>query len=179
MENAVRLRLLLVAAVAHQQPKVAAAEGLWRVTARAGRDVMAESANAVSRSLSISAASWGRAGPWRRRGKPTWVRNQWTSLAMISLTLRGARDLPGASRDHDTHRLHAMAPGLVGQTIEQAAGHPRMRAVGAAAKARPAICGQGSIVLGGGRAWSGAGQRCDGPAATSSTRRTTWLPYRP
>jgi hypothetical protein len=29
----------------------------------------------------------------------------------------------GASRDHDTHRLHAMAPGLVGQTIEQAAGH--------------------------------------------------------
>ena len=37
----------------------------------------------------------------------------------------------GVSRDHDTHRLHAMAPGLVGQTIEQAAGHqhdhPRAR----------------------------------------------------
>jgi hypothetical protein len=30
----------------------------------------------------------------------------------------------GASRGHDTHRLDAMAPGLVGQTIEQAASHP-------------------------------------------------------
>ena len=29
----------------------------------------------------------------------------------------------GASREHDTHRLHAMAPGLVGQTIERAAGY--------------------------------------------------------
>jgi hypothetical protein len=35
-----------------------------------------------------------------------------------------------------------MAPGLVGQTIEQAAGHLRMRAVGGGAKATPAICGQ-------------------------------------
>ena len=26
----------------------------------------------------------------------------------------------GASREHDTHQLHAMAPGLVGQTIERA-----------------------------------------------------------
>jgi hypothetical protein len=31
----------------------------------------------------------------------------------------------GVSRNHDTHRLHAMAPGLVGQTIEPAAGHAR------------------------------------------------------
>jgi hypothetical protein len=30
-----------------------------------------------------------------------------------------------------------MAPGLVGQTIEQAAGHPRMRPVGSGAKIRP------------------------------------------
>ena len=29
----------------------------------------------------------------------------------------------GASRGHDTHRLHAMAPGLVGQTIEWAGGY--------------------------------------------------------
>jgi hypothetical protein len=29
----------------------------------------------------------------------------------------------GASRDHDTHRRHAMAPGLVGQTIERVAGN--------------------------------------------------------
>jgi hypothetical protein len=35
-----------------------------------------------------------------------------------------------------------MTPGLVGQTIEPAAGHPRMRAVGTGAKARLAICGQ-------------------------------------
>jgi hypothetical protein len=44
----------------------------------------------------------------------------------------------GVSRDHDTHR-HAIAPGLVGQTIEQAAGHPRMRAGCAGAKVRRAI----------------------------------------
>jgi hypothetical protein len=42
----------------------------------------------------------------------------------------------GASRDHDTHR-HAMAPGLVGQTIEQAAGHPRIRAVGSGRQGLP------------------------------------------
>jgi hypothetical protein len=35
-----------------------------------------------------------------------------------------------------------MAPGLVGQTIEQAAGHPRMPAAAVDAKAKPAICGQ-------------------------------------
>ena len=28
----------------------------------------------------------------------------------------------GASREHDTHQLHAMAPGLMGQTIERAGG---------------------------------------------------------
>jgi hypothetical protein len=28
----------------------------------------------------------------------------------------------GASRAHDTRQLHAMAPGLVGQTIERAGG---------------------------------------------------------
>jgi hypothetical protein len=28
----------------------------------------------------------------------------------------------GASRDHDTRQLHAMAPRLMGQTIERAAG---------------------------------------------------------
>jgi hypothetical protein len=28
----------------------------------------------------------------------------------------------GASREHDTHQLHAMATGLVGQTIERAGG---------------------------------------------------------
>jgi hypothetical protein len=48
----------------------------------------------------------------------------------------------GASRGHDTHRRHAMAPGLVGETIEQAAGHPGMRPVRSGAKATPAICGQ-------------------------------------
>jgi hypothetical protein len=35
-----------------------------------------------------------------------------------------------------------MAPGLVGQTIEQAAGLSRMRVVSAGAKAKAAICGQ-------------------------------------
>jgi hypothetical protein len=29
----------------------------------------------------------------------------------------------GASRAHDTRQLHAMAPGLVGQTIEWAGGY--------------------------------------------------------
>jgi hypothetical protein len=29
----------------------------------------------------------------------------------------------GASREHDTHQLHAMALGLVGQTIERAGGY--------------------------------------------------------
>jgi hypothetical protein len=29
----------------------------------------------------------------------------------------------GASRNHDTRRLHAIAPGLVGQTIERAGGY--------------------------------------------------------
>jgi hypothetical protein len=29
----------------------------------------------------------------------------------------------GASREHDTRQLHALAPGLVGQTIERAGGH--------------------------------------------------------
>jgi hypothetical protein len=42
-----------------------------------------------------------------------------------------------------------MAPGLVGQTIEQAAGHPRMRAVGASDKAKAAICGQVPWTVGG------------------------------
>jgi hypothetical protein len=31
----------------------------------------------------------------------------------------------GASRGHDTHRPHAMAPGLMSQTIEQTGGHPQ------------------------------------------------------
>jgi hypothetical protein len=34
----------------------------------------------------------------------------------------GASGPAGASRGHDTRRLHAMAPGLVGQTIERAGG---------------------------------------------------------
>jgi hypothetical protein len=29
----------------------------------------------------------------------------------------------GASRGHDTHQLHAMAPGLVSQTIERTGGY--------------------------------------------------------
>jgi hypothetical protein len=60
------------------------------------------------------------------------------SRRMTSSCLRPAR----ASRDHDTRRRHAMTPGLVGQTIEQAAGHPRMPAGWAGAKAKPASCGQ-------------------------------------
>jgi hypothetical protein len=35
-----------------------------------------------------------------------------------------------------THRLHAMAPGLVGQTVERVAGHPRMRSVRTGGKVR-------------------------------------------
>jgi len=30
---------------------------------------------------------------------------------------------PERPREHDTHQLHAMAPGLVGQTIERAGGY--------------------------------------------------------
>jgi hypothetical protein len=51
-----------------------------------------------------------------------------------------ACDPAEASRTTTPHRLHAMAAGLVGQTIEQATGHPRMRAL-CAAKAPPASCG--------------------------------------
>jgi hypothetical protein len=36
----------------------------------------------------------------------------------------GASEPAGASRGHDTHQQHAMAPGLVGQTIERAGGRP-------------------------------------------------------
>jgi hypothetical protein len=40
--------------------------------------------------------------------------------AGLDLTLAHSCLRPaGASRDHDTHRLHAMTPGLAGQTIDQ------------------------------------------------------------
>jgi hypothetical protein len=48
----------------------------------------------------------------------------------------------GVSRGHNTRRLHTMAPGLVGQTIEQAAGRLRMRVGCAGAKVSPVICGR-------------------------------------
>jgi hypothetical protein len=47
----------------------------------------------------------------------------------------------GASRKHDTRQLHAMAPGLVNQTIEWAGGHNKMRAALADAEAPTAECG--------------------------------------
>jgi hypothetical protein len=63
-----------------------------------------------------------------------------------STGVRGRLRPAGASRGHDTRRLHAMAPRLVGQTVERVAGHPRMRSVRTGGKVRTAICGQVPVV---------------------------------
>ena len=48
----------------------------------------------------------------------------------------------GVSRGHDTHWLHAMAPGLVGQTVERARDIQRMQSPWRPpAKAKPVRCG--------------------------------------
>jgi hypothetical protein len=43
---------------------------------------------------------------------------------------------PGPPRGHNTRQLHAMTPGLVGQTIERTGGSKQMRTVVADAKAQ-------------------------------------------
>jgi hypothetical protein len=45
----------------------------------------------------------------------------------------------GASREHDTHQLHAMAPRLMGQTIERAGGYKQDAT--RTAKPPPVECG--------------------------------------
>jgi hypothetical protein len=53
-----------------------------------------------------------------------------------------ASRVAGASRGHDTHQLHAKAPGLVGWTIEQTPeARCRMRLLLADAKTPTAECG--------------------------------------
>jgi hypothetical protein len=127
--------------------------------------------------LARTSSSWPRAVPPRRafgwvpsHGYGRATQSPWLP-AMASCRQPGERPSSqsrlrpaGASRDHDTHRLHAMAPGLVGQTIEQAAGHPRMRTVSGAAQAKPPICGQAPAVW----SWNPVGrlrrgEACCGP----------------
>jgi hypothetical protein len=48
--------------------------------------------------------------------------------ARLKLDRLGCRLRPaGVYGEHDTHRLHAMAPGLVGQTVERARDMQRMQ----------------------------------------------------
>src|ERR671919_360840 len=77
----------------------------------------------------------GGLGPARRllRGSPacrsrTTVGTTFVSPTVVPIQLTAARiddaSRPaGASRNHETRRLHAIAPGLVGQTIERAGGY--------------------------------------------------------
>jgi hypothetical protein len=73
---------------------------------------------------------------WVRAEQPATLVGDYAGLAGALQLLHGvACDLPECPGPRH-HRLHAMAPGLVGQTIEQASGHPRMRAMGTSAKTR-------------------------------------------
>jgi hypothetical protein len=64
-------------------------------------------------------------------------------MAWHELHERGCRLRPaGASRGHDTHRLHAWAPRLVGQTVERVRDMQRMQSPQPSpAKGRPVSWG--------------------------------------
>ena len=66
-----------------------------------------------------------------------------TDLVPIQLVERidDASRPAGASRKHDTCQLHAMALGLVGQTIEPAEGYKKNATASADARAAAVACG--------------------------------------
>jgi hypothetical protein len=126
--------------------------------------------------MMVHVALWGRVAarllreadvsctPSRRAVGTTFVSPIVVPIQLTAARIDNASRPAGASRKHDTHQLHAMAPGLVGQTIQRAGGYKRMRLV--LADAKPPSCESRGASSGG---WTRSGEYYEWRSAASSS----------